>query len=153
MAGAAAHGKAVTPLIEYDREVDGRWIAEIPAIPGCLAYGSTQEEARDAVLALAREIEREGHLTVLRQWFSAPPRVEPDFAGCVVYRSKRGERCGLLARATDRLLWDRGVRQTMPFCSQPDASWEGAEPVGFAATYEEAVALMEEPAASTSSAR
>ena len=42
--------------IELDREVDGRWIAEIPAIPGCLAYGSTQAYAKSNVLALASSI-------------------------------------------------------------------------------------------------
>lgn len=40
-------------LIQYEREVDGRWIAEIEALPGCLAYGASQEEARREVIALA----------------------------------------------------------------------------------------------------
>lgn len=39
--------------IETDREADGRWIAEIPAIPGAMAYGSTEEEAREKVCAIA----------------------------------------------------------------------------------------------------
>ncbi len=39
--------------IEFEREDDGRWIAEIPALPGVMAYGKTQEEARDKVEALA----------------------------------------------------------------------------------------------------
>lgn len=39
----------------FGREVDGRWIAEIPSIPGCLAYGCSREESRAAVIALARE--------------------------------------------------------------------------------------------------
>lgn len=39
--------------IELEREVDGRWIASVPAIPGVLAYGATPEEARDAAYALA----------------------------------------------------------------------------------------------------
>ena len=30
--------------IELDREEDGRWIAEIPALPGVLAYGASREE-------------------------------------------------------------------------------------------------------------
>ena len=40
--------------IEYEREDDGRWIAEIPELPGALAYGNTPEEAmaRSEVLAL-----------------------------------------------------------------------------------------------------
>ena len=40
--------------IEFEREDDGRWIAEIPECTGALAYGNTPEEAlaRSAVLAL-----------------------------------------------------------------------------------------------------
>jgi predicted RNase H-like HicB family nuclease len=39
--------------IEFDREEDGRWIAEIPALPGVMAYGATRKEARGKVEALA----------------------------------------------------------------------------------------------------
>ena len=39
--------------IEFEREDDGRWIAEIPALPGVLVYGTSREEARDRVEALA----------------------------------------------------------------------------------------------------
>lgn len=39
--------------IEFDREDDGRWIADIPELPGTIAYGSTREEAVAAVQALA----------------------------------------------------------------------------------------------------
>ena len=42
--------------IEIDREDDGRWIAYIPELPGCMVYGSTVEEAVQKVLALAKEI-------------------------------------------------------------------------------------------------
>ncbi|MFM2092359.1 MAG: hypothetical protein RLZZ127_2848 [Planctomycetota bacterium] len=42
--------------ITYDREADGRWIAEIQAIPGCMAYGSTQAAAAAAVESLALRI-------------------------------------------------------------------------------------------------
>ena len=31
--------------IEVDREDDGRWIAEVPQLPGVMAYGDTQAEA------------------------------------------------------------------------------------------------------------
>jgi predicted RNase H-like HicB family nuclease len=31
--------------IETERETDGRWIAEIPDIPGAMAYGNTEEQA------------------------------------------------------------------------------------------------------------
>ncbi len=42
------------PRIELEQEDDGRWIAEIPALPGVMAYGATQDEARAKVEALAR---------------------------------------------------------------------------------------------------
>ena len=38
--------------IEYEEEEDGRWIAEIPEVPGVLAYGNTQELAGRAAIAL-----------------------------------------------------------------------------------------------------
>ena len=43
--------------LEIDREEDGRWIAEIPTLPGCLASGATREEAVRAVEALAKTIQ------------------------------------------------------------------------------------------------
>lgn len=39
--------------VETDREQDGRWIGEVPELPGVLAYGSTQRDAFAAVQALA----------------------------------------------------------------------------------------------------
>ena len=39
--------------IEFDREDDGRWLAEIPTLPGVMAYGTTRDEARGKVEALA----------------------------------------------------------------------------------------------------
>ena len=39
--------------IELDREVDGRWIAEVPEIPGALTYGATAQEAMGKAEALA----------------------------------------------------------------------------------------------------
>lgn len=39
--------------IEYYREKDGRWLADIPALPGVTAYGRTKKQATAAVQALA----------------------------------------------------------------------------------------------------
>jgi predicted RNase H-like HicB family nuclease len=39
--------------IESEREEDGRWIAEVPALAGVLAYGATEGEARAKVKVLA----------------------------------------------------------------------------------------------------
>jgi predicted RNase H-like HicB family nuclease len=42
--------------VEIDREKDGRWIAEIPTLPGVLAYTNTEEQARAKVKALALRV-------------------------------------------------------------------------------------------------
>ena len=42
--------------IELEREEDGRWIAEVPALPGVLAYGDSETEARAHVTSLALRI-------------------------------------------------------------------------------------------------
>jgi len=39
--------------IEFEQENDGRWIAEISALSGVMAYGATREEAQAKVEALA----------------------------------------------------------------------------------------------------
>jgi predicted RNase H-like HicB family nuclease len=42
--------------IEFDREDDGRWIADIPALPGVMAYGRDRTEAVARVRALAARV-------------------------------------------------------------------------------------------------
>lgn len=42
--------------VEVDRETDGRWIAEIPELPGVLAYGASREEALTHAQALALRV-------------------------------------------------------------------------------------------------
>ena len=39
--------------IEYYREEDGRWLADVPALPGVTAYGRTRTKATAAAQALA----------------------------------------------------------------------------------------------------
>jgi predicted RNase H-like HicB family nuclease len=46
----------MTFAIEIEQEKDGRWIAEIPQIPGAMVYGSTREEAVSRVEALALRV-------------------------------------------------------------------------------------------------
>lgn len=44
----------VTQLkIELEEEEDGRWIGEVPALPGVMVYGPTRAAALAAVQALA----------------------------------------------------------------------------------------------------
>lgn len=49
--------------IETELEDDGRWLAEVPELPGVLAYGATRDEAmsRAQVLALRVIAERLEH--------------------------------------------------------------------------------------------
>ena len=42
--------------IEIEREEDGRWIAEVPDLPGVMVYGKTREEAVAKVEALALRV-------------------------------------------------------------------------------------------------
>ncbi len=42
--------------IEIEREEDGRWIAEIPALPGVVVYGNSQTEAVSKAEALALRV-------------------------------------------------------------------------------------------------
>ncbi len=46
--------------IEYEQEVDGRWLAEVPELPGVMCYGSTPDEAmiKAETLALRAMAER-----------------------------------------------------------------------------------------------
>jgi len=42
--------------IEIEREVDGRWIAEIPELPGVMAYGNKRNEAISKAQVLALRV-------------------------------------------------------------------------------------------------
>lgn len=39
--------------VVFDRETDGRWIAEIPKLPGVMTYGVTKRDALQRVYAIA----------------------------------------------------------------------------------------------------
>jgi len=42
--------------IEIEREKDGRWIAEVPDLPGVMVYGKTRVQALAKVEALALRV-------------------------------------------------------------------------------------------------
>jgi len=42
--------------LEIDREDDGRWIAEVPDLPGVMVYGATRQEAIARAEALALRV-------------------------------------------------------------------------------------------------
>ncbi len=48
--------------ITFDRDEDGVWIVECPAIPGCVSQGETREQAPDNIreaIALCLEVRAE----------------------------------------------------------------------------------------------
>ncbi len=42
--------------IELEREEDGRWMAEVPDLPGVMAYGQNRDQAVARVQALALRV-------------------------------------------------------------------------------------------------
>jgi predicted RNase H-like HicB family nuclease len=42
--------------IESEQEEDGRWIAEVPILPGVLVYGKTKSDANAKAKALALRV-------------------------------------------------------------------------------------------------
>jgi predicted RNase H-like HicB family nuclease len=65
--------------VELERETDGRWIAEVPELPGVMAYGTSAEDAvkKAAVLTfrvLADRLEHEEASSAEALHFSLVPR-------------------------------------------------------------------------------
>ena len=46
-------GRGFTLKVEFHREEDGRWLVDIPALPGVTAYGRTKRQAMAGAQALA----------------------------------------------------------------------------------------------------
>jgi predicted RNase H-like HicB family nuclease len=42
--------------VEVEQEEDGRWLAEVPELPGVLAYGQTRQEAIDRAQSLSLRV-------------------------------------------------------------------------------------------------
>ena len=42
--------------IEVEQETDGRWLAEVPELPGVLTYGQTRQEAIDRAQVLSLRV-------------------------------------------------------------------------------------------------
>jgi predicted RNase H-like HicB family nuclease len=49
-------GSQLCSAAKIEREQDGRWIGEVPGLPGVLAYGPTEAEARVNTAALALRV-------------------------------------------------------------------------------------------------
>ena len=43
-------------VVEVERETDGRWIVDVPSLPGVMVYGESREEALTRVEALALRV-------------------------------------------------------------------------------------------------
>jgi predicted RNase H-like HicB family nuclease len=60
--------------VEIDREEDGRWITEIPELPGVMVYGDTRNQAISkaealALRLLADRLENEEEIPELKEVF------------------------------------------------------------------------------------
>ena len=42
--------------VEVEQEADGRWIAEVPDLPGVMVYGDSRDQAISKVQALALRV-------------------------------------------------------------------------------------------------
>jgi predicted RNase H-like HicB family nuclease len=62
--------------IVYEQEIDGRWLAEVPELPGVMAYGITAETAMGKAEALALRVLAER----IETGESRPVTIEMDFA-------------------------------------------------------------------------
>ena len=45
-------GESESFRIVFEKETDGRWLAEVPQLPGLMVYGKTKAETEVAVTAL-----------------------------------------------------------------------------------------------------
>ena len=63
--------------VEVEQEEDGRWLSEVPELPGVLAYGQTRSEAvvRAQVLALRVIADRIEHGEALPQTADVLPQM------------------------------------------------------------------------------
>jgi predicted RNase H-like HicB family nuclease len=52
----ASNPRPVVFTVEFDREADGRWIADIPELPGVMVYGASKQDALVKVQALAYRV-------------------------------------------------------------------------------------------------
>lgn len=64
-------------IVEVDREEDGRWIAEVPDLPGVMTYGRTRDEAISkakalALRVLADRVEHGEEVPELHEMFAVP---------------------------------------------------------------------------------
>jgi len=67
--------RGVSLAIEFHREEDGCWLADIPALPGVTAYGRSKKQASAAVQALAHRLiaDRLDHREAVPGGGTAPP--------------------------------------------------------------------------------
>ena len=67
----------MTFMVEIEREEDGRWLADVPDLPGAMTYGQSRDEAVARVQALALRViaerleHREGPAEFLNVTFKA----------------------------------------------------------------------------------
>ena len=56
MSSATEAPEAESLNIQFEQEPDGRWLADIPELPGIMAYGRTKDDARVNVIVLTLRV-------------------------------------------------------------------------------------------------
>ena len=83
-------------LVTVDRDEDGVWVAECPAIPGCVSQGSTREEAAESIreaIVLCLEARRKGPASHQRDPADRSGHVDATASGFERPRGRAGLCC------------------------------------------------------------
>ena len=85
-------GTRVTFSIELEREDDGRWLAEVPALAGVMCYGADRDEAVTRIQALALRViaERLEHKEAPAEFLNVTFQTTSSTRGCRVRTAQWG---------------------------------------------------------------
>ena len=82
----------MTFSIELEREDDGRWLAEVPALAGVMCYGADRDEAVTRIQALALRViaERLEHKEAPAEFLNVTFQTTSSTRGCRVRTAQWG---------------------------------------------------------------
>src|ERR1700682_5766433 len=98
-----------TFTIQHEQEEDGRWIAEVPELPGVLAYGPSPHESSQLSTGSAGPSSANPALT---RSFRGPVRPTLSSLSTIAKRSGRG--CYLSIQSTPARSRNHCARSTLP---------------------------------------
>lgn len=91
---------------QIEREDDGRWIAEVPGLPGVMAYGEDRESAVARVQALALRVPAER----LQSGEDRPEELDVLEDDALASAIQEGETSGAVSRDKMSVCWMEGSR-------------------------------------------